>query len=102
LFAEGCAIFGVPTAAKLFRDQASSRKSARPAPPRKRKGAHDPMADRDLVDLWRYGGFKSKRDFARAALKNHARKIRGKVRNQENLAVDSLVRRLNRALSRPT
>jgi hypothetical protein len=45
----------------------------------------------------------SKRDFARMALKNHAVKIGGKVRPQDkpaqiDIAVNSLVRRLNRAI----
>ena len=57
-----------------------------------------------LLQLWKSGrNGMSKRDFARMALKNHAVKIGGKVRPQDkpaqiDIAVNSLVRRLNRAI----
>jgi hypothetical protein len=107
MFAMGCAIFGAKAAAKLFRDQAKAspmpvRGKRQPAPPpRKRKGPHDPEGDRMLLQLWKTArnGMR-KRAFAKMALKNHAVKIGGKVRNQDKMEVDSMVRRLNRILER--
>src|SRR5712692_6739945 len=89
MFAFGCAIFGAKAAAKLFRDQAKTTpptpaRGKRRPPPRKRKGPHDPEGDRYLLQLWntaRHG--KTKRAFAKVALKNHAVKIGGKVRGQD-------------------
>jgi hypothetical protein len=108
LFDEGCVMLGPEQASKLFREQARSQrkpgKGKRPPPPRERKGAHDPEGDRLLLQLWKSGrNGMSKRDFARMALKNHAVKIGGKVRPQDkpaqiDIAVNSLVRRLNRAI----
>ncbi len=107
MFAEGCAIFGAKVAAKLFCDQAkttppmSARGKKRRPPPRKRKGPHDPEGDRYLLQLWNTASNgKTKRAFAQMALKNHAVKMGGKVRRQDKIQVDSMVRRLNRILER--
>jgi hypothetical protein len=113
LFAEGCAIFGPAKAAKLFREQARTAPKEiicgkRAAPPRKRKGPHDPETDKYLVQLWMTGSWQSKHEFARQALKNHSVKIRkavvgkvvGKNSDQDEKEVKSLIRRLNRALQR--
>lgn len=105
LFEEGCIILGPEAAAKLFREHARNRskilkRRKQLAPPRKRKGPHDPIGDRLLLELWTFGSNgMNKRDFARVALKNHAIKINGKIRPL-NVAVDSLVRRLNRVIQR--
>ena len=102
MFAEGCAIFGARATAKFFRDQAKASQKGPPAPPpRKRKGPHDPEGDRYLLQLWNTtSSGKTKRAFAQMALKNHAVKIGGKVRRQDKMEVDSMVRRLNRILKR--
>jgi hypothetical protein len=107
IFAEGCAIFGSKAAAKIFREQAKAlpkpvRGKRRPvAPPRKRRGPHDPEGDRMLLQLWKTGrNGMTKRAFAKVALKNHAVKIGGKVRGQDKILVDSMVRRLNRVIRR--
>lgn len=104
LFAEGCAIFGVNAAAKLFRAEARSRPKAvhrapHRRPPPKRKGSHDPEGDHLLLLSWKTYGSKSKTEWARMALKNHAAKSRGKVRAQQ-IDVPSMVRKLNRLLAR--
>jgi hypothetical protein len=101
LFAEGCAIFGPNAAAKLFRDQArrapKELERKRPAPPRKKKGGHDPFGDRLLVASWNTFNGTSKTAWAKMALENHALKSKGKVRAQK-ISPRSLVRRLDRLL----
>ncbi|MGY2906547.1 hypothetical protein [Bradyrhizobium sp. URHC0002] len=105
LFSEGCAIFGAKAAAKLFRAQAkavpkATQRGKRP-PPQKRRGPHDPEGDRYLLQLWNTArNGKTKRAFAKMALKNHAVKIGGKIRRQDKIQVDSMVRRLNRIIER--
>jgi hypothetical protein len=100
LFAEGCAIFGPATAAKLFRERARTAPKevrGKRAPPRKRKGGHDPEADRLLVMSWKTSNGLSKQKWAEMALKNHAVKSKGKVRGQR-ISPRSLIRRLDRLL----
>jgi hypothetical protein len=106
MFAEGCAIFGARAAARLFRDQVKAvpkpahGKRPRALPPRKRKGGHDPEADRLLLLLWKTAGNGMKKHaFAELALKNHAVRT-GKKVQQQTIAVRSMVRRLNRILKR--
>ncbi|WP_441268025.1 hypothetical protein AB7G19_20070 [Bradyrhizobium sp. 215_C5_N1_1] len=103
LFAEGCAIFGADAAAKMFRAQARTAPKMAPrmrtAPPRKRKGSHDPVGDRMLVASWKTFNGSSKTAWARMALENHALKSKGKVRAQK-ISPRSLVRRLDRLLNR--
>jgi len=104
MFREGCAIFGSTAAAKLFRDQirTAPKKLAngkRSKPPQKRKGGHDPEADRLLLMSWRTFNGSSKQKWAQMALENHAVKNRGKVRAQK-ISPRSLVRRLDRILMR--
>lgn len=102
LFAEGCAMFGRPHAAKLFRELASaSARGQRPVPPRKRKGGHDPVGDKLLLQSWRTFGGKDKTAWAKMALKNHAVKHRGKVTGQ-TITPRSMVRKLDRLLQRET
>lgn len=104
MFREGCLIFGPAKAVKLFRDQIKTapKKRAdgrRPMPPQKRKGGHDPEADRLLLMSWKTFNGSSKQKWAEMALKNHAVKNRGKVRAQK-VSPRSLVRRLDRILVR--
>jgi hypothetical protein len=103
MFQEGCAIFGPATAAKLFREHArAAPKEARgrpSSPPRKRRGGHDPEADRLLVGSWNTSNGLSKLEWAKMALKHHAVKNKGKVREQ-TISPRSLVRRLDRLLKR--
>jgi hypothetical protein len=104
MFREGCAIFGSTEAVKLFRDQirtAPKKRAAggRPKPPLKRKGGHDPEADRLLLMSWKTFNGSSKQKWAEMALKNHAVKNRGRVRAQK-VSPRSLVRRLDRILVR--
>jgi hypothetical protein len=105
LFREGCAIFGSTKAAKLFRDQARTApktvRRERVLPPRKRKGSHDPETDRLLLMSWKTFNGSSKQRWAEMALKSHAVKNRGKVREQ-TISARSLVRRLNRLLKLET
>ncbi|MCC8964891.1 hypothetical protein H8A95_21895 [Bradyrhizobium sp. Pear76] len=102
LFAEGCVIFGKNEAARLFRATSRGRPPApesrpRRPPPRKQPGAHDPEGDRLLFQSWKSFGSSNKTEWARAALKHHAAKNRGKVRAQ-SITPASLVRKLNRIL----
>jgi hypothetical protein len=104
MFREGCAIFGPAEAVKLFRDQirAAPKKKAsgnRSKPPQKRRGGHDPEADRLLLWSWKTFNGSKKQKWAEMALKNHAVKNRGKVRAQK-VSPRSLVRRLDRILMR--
>jgi hypothetical protein len=105
LFREGCAIFGAAKAARLFRDQARTApktlRGKRVLPPRKRKGSHDPATDRLLLMSWKAFNGSSKQKWAEMALKNHAVKNRGKVREQ-TISARSLVRRLDRLLKLET
>jgi hypothetical protein len=113
MFREACIMFGPTESARLFRARAKTApkpvrgKRASP-PPRKQKGAHDPIADKMLVQLWMNGSWRDKHDFARSALKNHSASIRkrvvgkvtGKNLDQDEREVKSLIRRLDRALQR--
>ena len=65
-----------------------SRPRLKHAPPQKRLGAHNPVDDRLLVQLWKVTG-GSKEEFARMACKNHPTVISPR----------SLVRKLNRLLA---
>jgi hypothetical protein len=104
MFAQACIMFGAKAASKLFRDQARAKprsmRGKRSPPPPKRKGPHDPESDLLLLQLWLTFNGKSKRAFAKMALTNHAVKIGTRVRVQEHILLDSLVRRLNRILKR--
>jgi len=106
LFQEGCLIFGPSHAAKLFRGQARTAPEERTprkrvAPPRKRKGGHDPEGDRLLLLSWKTFNGSSKQKWAEMALNHHAVKTGGKVRKQ-HVSSRSLVRRLDRLLKAKT
>jgi hypothetical protein len=105
VFREGCLILGLAETAKLFRRQARTAtkkkggRAKRQAPPRKRKGGHDPGADSLLLQSWKTFNGTSKQRWAEMALTHHAVKNRGKIRAQK-ISPRSLVRRLDRILKR--
>jgi hypothetical protein len=100
MFAEGCIILGRVNARKLFRAVSAANTLDKSPPPRKRKGSHDPVADRLLLQLWKTGSNgMTKHAFAEMALKNHAVRT-GKKVQQHSIAVRSMVRRLDRLLER--
>lgn len=78
---------------------------ARPRPPRKRKGPHNPVDDRLLVQLFKALKIENphltKREFATIAMKNYypGKKVTD-PETPANITRDGIVRHLNRLLAK--